>query len=234
MALVITTRHWVLAAGWFTALLSMLMVSTAHAGVVLGATRVIYPAELKEVTLPLKNTETSQTFLVQSVIESATGDKQPNFVVTPPLFVLKAGGENKLRVFLKTVVPMPLDRETLFWMSIKAVPSALKQEGNFVQFAITNRIKLLYRPKGLVMPDNDIWKKVEVSVREKEVVMANPTPYYMNIASVTLGPLVLENLTLAPFATQVVGKTTTAVKQADVVFINDFGGDSDKITVPVT
>lgn len=213
----------------------LIMPLQAQSGVVLGNTRVIYPSEAREVTLPLKNTETSQTFLVQSVIESADGGNQQNFAVTPPLFVLKPGGENKVRVFLKSPSPLPTDRESLFWMSIKAVPSAeRKAEGNFVQFAVTNRIKLLYRPQGLGTPDENSLKKITVSLRGDEVVMYNPGPFYMNISMFTTGSLKKESLTLAPNETLVLGSSKAAGTTAEVVFINDFGGESEKITVPVT
>lgn len=206
----------------------------ARAGVVLGATRLIYPSDAKEMTLSLKNTERSQTFLVQSVIEDARSEKQPHFVVTPPLFVLKPEGENKLRIFLKNATPMSANKETLFWISVKAVPSISKQEeGNFVQFAVTNRIKLLYRPKGLASPDEAVWRKISFSRRGKELLVHNPTSYYMHIASVHAGQRLYERLTLAPDETQVLGSTSVAGNIAEVVFINDFGGESSKVTVPV-
>lgn len=215
--------------------LSTVMSAKAYAGVVLGNTRIIYPADSSEVTLGLKNTETSQTFLVQSVIEDARGEKQQNFVVTPPLFVLKPGSENKLRIFHKTLIPMAGDRETLFWMSIKAIPSASRQEdGNFVQFAVTNRIKLLYRPKGLKVPDDSVWKKISFSRRGNDVVMHNPTRYYMNIGSVKAGDNFAESLTLAPDETKAIFKNFTTGKSAEVIFINDFGGESEKVIVPVS
>jgi fimbrial chaperone protein len=221
-------------AGMFIMTLTVLMSVKTYAGVVLGNTRLIYPANSKEVTLSLKNTETSQTFLVQSVIETVRGEKQHNFVVTPPLFVLKPGGENKLRVFLKTLATMPADKETLFWMSIQAVPHSIRQEqGNFVQFSVTNRIKLLYRPNGLALPDESVWQKITFSSRGDDLVMYNPTPYYMNISSLRVGSVFSENLTLSPDETQVVGKKPSSGTKAEVVFINDFGGDSGKITVPV-
>jgi len=220
----------------FGFLLTVAMMFSMHAaaGVVLGNTRLIYPSESREVMLPLKNTETSQTFLVQSVIENAEGGKQNNFVVTPPLFVLKPSGENKLRVLMKTSTLLPTDRETLFWMSVKAVPSAERNlEGNFVQFAITNRIKLIYRPKEIGIPDENIWEKITVSRRGENVVMHNPTPFYMNIAFARTGNIIKESITLAPQETQVLGSWNDAGKSAEVVFISDFGSESNKVAVPI-
>lgn len=207
----------------------------AKAGVMLGNTRIIYPSDDREVMLPMKNTDTTQTYLVQSYIESADGRKQQNFVVTPPLFVLKPGAENKLRVFLKTVAPLPMDRETLFWMNVKAVPSGERNvKGNFVQFAITNRIKLLYRPSGLGTPDEQTWKKISVSIRENEVVMHNSTKFYMNIALIRTGRVTLESVTLAPGETKLLGLKKDVGKEAELIFINDYGSESEKITVHLT
>lgn len=215
---------------------SLLMLSMqASAGVVLGNTRLIYPSDAKEIILSLKNTEKHQNFLVQSTIEGDNDKKQQNFFITPPLFVMKPNSENKIRVFLKTVAPMPLNRETLFWMSIKAVPSSeRRKEGNFVQFAVTNKIKLFYRPKALGTPDDKTWRKITFSSRGNEVVVHNPTPFYMNIASINTGSLVIESLTLSPNDTMVVAKKSEIGSVAEVVFINDFGGESKKMIIPVT
>lgn len=209
--------------------------SNAYAGVVLSQTRIIYPAESSEVTLGLKNTDVAQTFLVQSIIESANGKKQKNFSVNPPLFILKPRGENKIRVFYKSLTTLATDKETLFWVNIKAIPSSNQEEkGNFIHFAVTNRIKLLYRPKGLSVPGETVWQKIKFSRRGDKVVMYNPTPYYMNILSVKSGKVFKENLTLSPYESHAIETNSTEGSNAEVVFINDLGGESKTITVPLT
>jgi P pilus assembly chaperone PapD len=40
---------------------------------------------------------------------------------------------------------LPQDKESLFWLNIKAIPSA-SQVDNTLQIAIKTRIKLIYRP----------------------------------------------------------------------------------------
>ena len=60
--------------------------SSAEAGVALGATRVIYPAELKQVQLAVTNNDEKSTYLIQSWIENNDGSKDGHFVITPPLF----------------------------------------------------------------------------------------------------------------------------------------------------
>lgn len=47
--------------------------------------------------------------------------------------------------------PLPADRESLFWMNVKAIPSLDEKlaNENTLQIAIQSRIKLFYRPSGL-------------------------------------------------------------------------------------
>ncbi len=69
----------------------------ANAAVALGATRVIYPANQKQVLLPVTNNDPASVYLIQSWIENAGDQKDTQFVITPPLFsMLDAWSERKL------------------------------------------------------------------------------------------------------------------------------------------
>jgi P pilus assembly chaperone PapD len=55
--------------------------------------------------------------------------------------------KNTLRIIDATNNQLPQDRETLFWMNVKAIPSMDKSKlDNTLQLAIISRIKLYYRP----------------------------------------------------------------------------------------
>ena len=45
----------------------------ASGGIALGATRVIYPAEAKQTSLAISNSDTKQRFLINSWIENSAG-----------------------------------------------------------------------------------------------------------------------------------------------------------------
>lgn len=60
--------------------------TVANAAVALGATRVIYPANQKQVLLPVTNNDPASVYLIQSWIENAGDQKDTQFVITPPLF----------------------------------------------------------------------------------------------------------------------------------------------------
>ena len=80
--------------------------------------------------------------------------KDAGFVITPPLFSMQGKKENTLRIIDATNGQMPEDWESLFWVNVKAIPAMDKAKTgeNYLQFAIVSRIKLLYRPQGLVIP----------------------------------------------------------------------------------
>ena len=150
----------------------LLIAASAHAGVVINGTRLVYQGDKKESSLGLSNPDTTD-YLVQSWVDS--GGKNPAkapFLITPPLFRLDAKEDNVLRV-VRTGGNLPEDRESLYWLNIKAIPSSKHVEGvNTLQIAINTRIKLLYRPSAVKgRPD---------------LVVNNPTPFYMNFQTVTL------------------------------------------------
>ncbi len=68
--------------------------TVANAAVALGATRVIYPANQKQVLLPVTNNDPASVYLIQSWIENAGDQKDTQFVITPPLFSMQGKKES--------------------------------------------------------------------------------------------------------------------------------------------
>lgn len=82
---------------------------------------------------------------------------------------------------------LPQDRESLYWLNIKAIPSSKHVEGvNTLQIAINTRIKLLYRPSAVKGKPEDMADKLEWHREGNDLVVNNPTPFYMNFQAVTL------------------------------------------------
>ena len=50
------------------------------------------------------------------------------FVITPPLFAMQGKKENTLRIIDATNNQLPQDRESLFWMNVKAIPDVYKRQ----------------------------------------------------------------------------------------------------------
>ena len=95
-------------------LLSALLLTavTAHAGVIINGTRLVYQGEKKESSIGISNPD-DINYLVQSWVDTGLkkGGKAP-FLITPPLFRLNAKEDNVLRV-VRTGGNMPEDRESL-------------------------------------------------------------------------------------------------------------------------
>jgi len=164
----------------------ILVAATAHAGVIINGTRLVYHGDKKESSLGLSNPDATD-YLVQSWVDSGGKNtaKAP-FLITPPLFRLDAKEDNVLRV-VRTGGNLPEDRESLYWLNIKAIPSSKHVEGvNTLQIAINTRIKLLYRPPAVIGKPEDVADKLEWHREGNDLVVNNPTRFYMNFQKVTL------------------------------------------------
>lgn len=203
---------------------------SGHAGVTIGGTRLIYHAEESETPLSVYNTKDSVPYLIQSWIES--NDKNSTnvpFVVTPPLFRLDGGHENTLRVVFMDDLNLPQDRESLFWLNIKSIPSMEKLEKNRLLIAVKSRLKLFYRPAHLKKEqENEPWKFLKFFTKKNVVIITNPTPYYISLYSLRIGAInVKEPPMISPF------DSVTIAASGKRVFwkaINDFGGITQEIT----
>lgn len=186
-----------------TLLLALLVsVTPAQAGVVVGGTRLIYDGNKKEASLSVSNPD-SQPYLVQSWTETVSGgaEKAP-FVVTPPLFRLGDGQTNVLRI-VRAGGNLPSDKESLYWLNIKAIPSAEKDlHQNTLQIAVKTRIKLIYRPQGLKSVPEELTDQLRWQRSGNLLQVNNPTPFYMNFMEIRVGGNKLKDVTyVAPGAT---------------------------------
>lgn len=100
------------------------IINVANAGVVVGGTRVIYDGNKKEASVAVNNPDTTP-YLIQSWIDTqnkgSDAGKIP-FIITPPLYRLEGGQKNVERIVLTGALPQ--NQESLYWLNIKAIPSA--------------------------------------------------------------------------------------------------------------
>lgn len=197
----------------------------AQAGVALGATRVIYPAGQKQVQLAVSNNDDDSTFLIQSWVENADGVKDGRFIITPPLFAMQGKKENTLRIIDATSDQLPKDRESLFWLNVKAIPSMDKSKlsENTLQLAIINRIKLYYRPEKLAMAPDQAAGKLTFSRSGSTLTLNNPTPYYLTVTELNAGNRKLENALVPPMGKATVTLPSDAGSNITYRTINDYG-----------
>lgn len=166
---------------------------TANAGVIIGGTRVIFEGAKKETTINITNPD-STPYLIQSWIDMQDGvsGKAP-FIITPPLYRLDGGQKNLERIVMTGSLPQA--QESLFWLNIKAIPSASKQM-NALQIAVKTRIKLIYRPEGLrASTPEEQANKLTWQQSGNAIQVNNPTPYVINFNEITLGGRKLDDVT---------------------------------------
>ncbi|HDX9139915.1 TPA: molecular chaperone [Klebsiella michiganensis] len=205
----------VLIAGW------LLVGAAAHAGVVTGGTRLIYPGGKKESSLSVTNNDATP-YLIQSWVESNKGAAP--FLLTPPLFRLEGEQQTRLRVIYSG--GLPDNKESMFWMNIKAIPSSQAKAGaNTLQIAIKTRIKLIYRPKSIEGTPEMVTEQLRWTRSGNTLQVMNPTAFYMNFAEVKVGGAeVKEANWVGPGETarfQLPGVSAGALQWK---LINDYGG----------
>ncbi len=223
---------------------------SAHAGVVISGTRVIYSAQEREVTIKLSN-EGDAPALVQAWLDTGNPNAMPEeskvpFTLSPPLFRLDPKKGQSLRL-IYTQEALPQDKESLFWLNVLEVPpraaaSTTSDMPNSLQLAFRSRIKVFFRPKGLPGDANDAaakvtWKFVRKDNGSYALEAVNPTPYHVTFSKVvaTDGAATWENDKggmVDPNATMDfdVGSTAplaSAPQHVDYTFINDYGAGTE-------
>lgn len=209
-----------------SALLLSMSVTAAQAGVVIGGTRLIYDGGKKESSLSVNNPDKTP-YLIQSWVEVTGGgaEKAP-FMITPPLFRLDGGQQNVLRV-IRAGGNLAGDKESLYWMNIKAIPASEKKEGqNTLQVAVKTRIKLIYRPEGMKGVPEDVTDQLKWQRSGGQLQVTNPTPFYMNFQEVLVGGKEIKDVTfVAPMSTASFALPAgTSGSSVSWKIISDYGG----------
>ncbi|WP_181899100.1 fimbrial biogenesis chaperone [Citrobacter koseri] len=152
-------------------------------------------------------------YLVQSRVWPADGttgypltgardDKDNNrvpvpFLVTPPLKRLESWSTMQLRIITTPDNHLPADRESLFFLSSKAIPSVAPVKADpgrvtaQMSMALQSFIKLYYRPKALdqyAIFDGKVAPRLTFSRPDGgHIRVTNPTPYHITFAVLTVG-----------------------------------------------
>lgn len=197
----------------------------AGGGVSLSQTRVIFSATDKAQALKIKNSG-QERYLIQSRVQGAAGETiSAPFVVIPPLFTLQPDSHQQLRIVSQGGA-LPEDRESLFFLSILAIPAqqAPNMDVSKVSMGIRFGLKLFYRPTKLGAGPQAC--SLQVRRLPDGVLIENPTPFFQ-----TFGQLKLNNIPvnldaqasmLNPYGSQHYPMDERAM-QAEWQTINDYG-----------
>ncbi|MFB0713320.1 molecular chaperone [Buttiauxella noackiae] len=207
------------------AALWIVIVVPAQAGIVIGGTRVVFDGGKKESTLTISNPDQAP-FLIQSWVDGQEGDtsKAP-FIITPPIFRLDGGQDNLLRI-ISTTANLPTDKESLYWINIKSIPSSEKKE-NTLKIAVKSRIKLIYRPRGLPGDLNSAAAALKWQRNGSNLQVNNSSAYYITFFNIKMNGTPLKNLNIiAPQSSAQIALPSSGGGNLSWQIINDFGGAS--------
>ncbi|KAF5271155.1 hypothetical protein FQR65_LT17710 [Abscondita terminalis] len=188
----------------------------AIGGVSLGATRVIYPMEAKQVSLSVINHSKKDRYLINSWVENKKEEKVKNFLVTPPLFVAEPATENTLRI-VNLVKDLPQDHKEVL------------AEKNILQLAVLSRIKLFVRPEKLKIAPEDAITKVKFVKTAEGVEVDNQSPYHISFVNLVLNDTKLDSVMAAPFEKTKISKTSG--NKLSYQTVNDYGGVTPKVEI---
>ncbi|EDA9948454.1 fimbria/pilus periplasmic chaperone [Salmonella enterica subsp. enterica] len=204
--------------------------STVHAAVSLDRTRAVFNGDSKSISLNISNENKQIPYLAQAWLEDATEKKITTgpLVVTPPVQRLEPGTKSMVRVMAAPgAASLPQDRESLFYFNLREIPPK-SDKPNVLQIALQTRIKLFYRPEGIVQAPGAVWQdKLVLHPQSGGYRIENPTAYYITI--IGIGGTA-EQAEKGKFDTVMVSpKSSVSVKSETwatpyLTYINDYGG----------
>lgn len=197
----------------------------------LGASRVIYPAGSAGAQTSIQNMQDFPILVQTQVLNEDRKTKAP-FLVTPSLFRLEANQQSRIRV-ISLNKQLPEDQESLFWMCSLALPpkdddAEIKDHVAIgLNMSINSCYKLIYRPSGLESNLEESAGRLQWSRKGSELQVQNPTPYYMNLSTVTVGGKLISKVNYVPPKKKILLKLPeNAVGEVSWTVINDQGGES--------
>ncbi len=170
-------------------------VMASEGGVSIGQTRVLFEGSRKSEKVTVTN-HSGRVYLINSRVLSmpdrmdSETDSLP-FMVTPPLFRLESGSRNTLLVVRNDTSALPSDRESVFYLSVLAIPAVSKPSDNDgadymmqprMSVGIRSVIKLFYRPSELPITAAEAQEKLHFTVKDGMLHVENTTPYYLTLA----------------------------------------------------
>lgn len=210
---------------------SAILTSPAQASVKIGGTRIVYNSGDKESSIQLSNINL-ETTLIQSWIslEDDTHTSQIPFALTPSLLLLKPGETHTLRIFYEGK-GLPMDKESYFILNVLEIPSK-SATNNTVQFAIRQRIKVLFRPKQLYASAAEAAQRTTWHISKENIIkLHNPSAIHLSLIDICIAQAkqckkIKDSVFIRPGETKILraadlsGATSATINFTE---INDYG-----------
>lgn len=213
-----------------------------------GASRIIYFADSNGASLTVMNPQ-SYPMLVQSEVVADDKNNRAPFIVTPPLFRLDGHQQSRIKIIAITNHDSDTT-ESLFWLCLKGIPpepdaewtdeaykkkQARQHATLLTQLRIKNCLKLLVRPSSLHGTPEDFASSLTWIKNGKTLTVNNPTPFFINLRSVQLENIKVNNTEyVPPMGKRELGIPADAHGPVRWQLITDYGGDSKVFTSELT
>ncbi|EPT0532559.1 fimbria/pilus periplasmic chaperone [Proteus mirabilis] len=202
----------------------------SYGAVTLDRTRIIFPGNENAVNITIINDNPEEAYLAQSWIEDINGNKLTKgaILATPPLQRVEPKRNSLVRLS-KTpeIANLPKDRESIFYFNLREVPPKSKS-ANTLQIALQSRVKLFYRPEGILNEAETKWPhKITLTRISKGYIINNETPFYLTVIGIGDDKGSAENsdfkvIMVEPKSQkEIIAKF---IKKPHLTYINDYGG----------
>lgn len=178
----------------------VMAMQSLYAGVGLENTRVIFNENDKNKGIVAFNTDEKVSYLAQSWIEDQQEKQSADFVVMTPLLKVRPQQKNTVQIMKNT--DLNAHQESMYWLNVKFIAPNQKNADNTLKYAMTHRIKVIYRPAALsqVVMANEV-SKLTWHMQEGQFSLKNPTPFFIHLAELKLAGQKIETPTyLAPYS----------------------------------
>lgn len=167
--------------------------ANSNANITLNNTRIIYPANKKEVTVMVMSNN-NMPVLIQNWIDNGDARSTPEtttvpFILTPPITRIEPGKGQTLRLINPGVQALPTDRESVFWLNVLEIPPKKKADASSeskLRLTFRTRVKIFYRPVGLPDSPEQAVKSLRWSVQGENISVTNPSPYFVSLSAITV------------------------------------------------
>lgn len=186
---------------FFLLLVSVFTGAAADGGLRFSTARIIYQQSEKGGSYAELENDSGSPRLIQSwvtpadtgtglpVTERSVHEDQP-FMITPPLIRLAPGERYRWRIQRVSDGRLPADRESVFYVALKVIPSTENKGETAGEFVLSPVIylKMLYRPQALDSISTDgTAGQLRFERRDDILTARNPTPLSVTFASLQAG-----------------------------------------------
>lgn len=181
---------------FFLVLVNLFFISLTHAAVSMLGTRVIFSGGVNEKTLTFKNSKGKpnivQVWTDNGDEKSTINSENTSFLINPQIFKMQEDTVQSVRLVFLDQKNVPSDKESLFFLNFLEIPMVKENtlSQNQLSFLFKNRIKIFYRPKGIIGDPVESIKNMSFSIEKGQnnyLVVNNPSNFYINFNEIKVG-----------------------------------------------